>query len=411
MERDRRRRKKRRRNRKTRRKGFVFLVLLLVVIGAAGVLKMIKATPGLFCESGNILLSDSGQKIEFPELNVSEEDVADGFYYQQLSEQEKQVYREILQGVRSMDETILLHAGENDEAGKIYEYLIYDRSELFWCDGSSKMTVYKDYTEFHPSYICTQDQRESRREQIENAAQEVLAGAQGCETEYEKIKYIFKYLVDTVDYDQNALDNQNIYSSLVGKKSVCAGYSRAAQYLLKQMGIECIYVVGTVKEQGAHAWNIVKCNDKYYQMDVTFGDPIFQENETGETLPHDLVNYEYLCCTDEEIFTDHQQDDFVPYPVCDSNDLEYYRINGLYYETFDENEIYEKMKAGIEQGQEMFAIRFSENAVYEVAKEKIIDNLIPQAAQFLVDFRQLEEVKYTYAVDDRKRIIMIFWYS
>ena len=224
------------------------------------------------------------------------------------------------------------------------------------------------------------------------------------ETEYEKIKYIFKYLVDTVDYDQNALDNQNIYSSLVGKKSVCAGYSRAAQYLLKQMGIECIYVVGTVKEQGAHAWNIVKCDDKYYQMDVTFGDPIFQENETGETLPHDLVNYEYLCCTDEEIFTDHQQDDFVPYPVCDSNDLEYYRINGLYYETFDENEIYEKMKAGIEQGQEMFAIRFSENAVYEVAKEKIIDNLIPQAAQFLVDFRQLEEVKYTYAVDDRKRI-------
>lgn len=104
----------------------------------------------------------------------------------------------------------------------------------------------------------------------------------------------------------------------------------------------------------------------------------------------------------EEIFTDHQQDDFVPYPVCDSNDLEYYRINGLYYETFDENEIYEKMKAGIEQEQEMFAIRFSENAVYEVAKEKIIDNLIPQAAQFLVDFRQLEEVKYTYAVDDRK---------
>lgn len=131
MERDRRRRKKRRRNRKTTRKGFVFLVLLLVIIGVAGVLKMTKVVPGLFRESGNVLLSDSGQKIEFPELNVSEEDVADGFYYQQLSEQEKQVYREILQGVRSMEETILLHAGENDEAGKIYEYLMYDRPELF----------------------------------------------------------------------------------------------------------------------------------------------------------------------------------------------------------------------------------------------------------------------------------------
>lgn len=54
----------------------MFLVLLLVIIGAAGVLKMTKAVPGLFRESGNVLLSDSGQKIEFPELNVSEEDVA-----------------------------------------------------------------------------------------------------------------------------------------------------------------------------------------------------------------------------------------------------------------------------------------------------------------------------------------------
>ena len=59
----------------------------------------------------------------------------------------------------------------------------------------------------------------------------------------------------------------------------------------------------------------------------------------------------------------------------------------------------------------MFAIRFSENAAYEVAKKTIINNLIPQTAEFLGDFRQLEEVKYTYAVDDRKRIIMIFWYS
>ena len=153
-------------------------------------------------------------------------------------------------GVRSMEETILLHAGENDEAGKIYEYLMYDRSELFRCDGSSKMTVYKDYTEFHPSYICTQDQRESGREQIENAAQEALAGAQGCETAYEKIKYIFKYLVDTVDYDQNALDNQNIYSSLVGKRSVCAGYSESSAISVETDGNRMYLRCGNSKRAG-----------------------------------------------------------------------------------------------------------------------------------------------------------------
>ena len=38
-----------------------------------------------------------------------------------------------------------------------------------------------------------------------------------------KIRYVYEYLVNTVDYDENAPDNQNIYSALVGKSSVCAG--------------------------------------------------------------------------------------------------------------------------------------------------------------------------------------------
>ena len=67
-----------------------------------------------------------------------EEDVADGFYISSCRNRKNKFIARSCRGFRSMDETILLHAGENDEAGKIYEYLIYDRSELFWCDGSSK---------------------------------------------------------------------------------------------------------------------------------------------------------------------------------------------------------------------------------------------------------------------------------
>ena len=111
-----------------------------------------------------------------------------------------------------------------------------------------------------------------------------LKGLDGNASEYDKIKYIFEYLVNTVDYNMEAPDNQNIYSALAGKASVCAGHSRAAQYLLQQTGIECIYVTGTIPGQGAHAWNIVKCGGQYYQMDVTFGDPVFLETESGENL-------------------------------------------------------------------------------------------------------------------------------
>lgn len=194
---------------------------------------------------------------DFPDLTVAADDVADHFYYQQLTEEEQTVYRELLQGVNDMEECILVHAGKGERPEKAYEYLLYDCPELFWCIGSSQMTMYDTYTEFYPEYSCSLEERETRQNEIDAAVTDCMAGIDASAGEYDRIRYVFEYLVNTVDYDENAPDNQNIYSALVGTSSVCAGYSRAAQYLLDHMGIECIYVVGTAQGQEAHAWNIV----------------------------------------------------------------------------------------------------------------------------------------------------------
>ena len=235
----------------------------------------------------------SAEQADFPELTVPAEEVDGGFYYGQLSGEEQVMYRELLQGLQKMEECITIHAGRGDRPEKVYEYLLYDRPELFWCAGSSQMTVYEDYTEFYPAYVCTSNEREQRQAEIDAAAAECAAGLDPSAGTYDRIRYVYEYLVNTVDYDENAPDNQNIYSALVGKSSVCAGYSRAAQYLLNNMGIECIYVVGTAQGQEAHAWNIVNCGGNYYQMDVTFGDPVFLSSESGENLPGNIIYYDY----------------------------------------------------------------------------------------------------------------------
>ena len=72
---------------------------------------------------------------------------------------EQQIYREILQAVQSMEERTRIHAGRDDDAAKVYEYLLYDRPELFWCDGSSRMTVFEDYTDLYPGYTCTRSEK------------------------------------------------------------------------------------------------------------------------------------------------------------------------------------------------------------------------------------------------------------
>ena len=89
-----------------------------------------------------------------------------------------------------------------------------------------------------------------------------------------------------MDYDESAPDNQNIYSIFVNRQSVCAGYSKATQYLLEQLGVFCTYVTGKTTEGGNHAWNLVKCNGDYYYVDTTWGDPVFQQEE-GEDISRD----------------------------------------------------------------------------------------------------------------------------
>ncbi len=399
------RRRKRRRRIFPRVAGMVlFLGILAGAAAAAG-----HVVPDLFRTAKETVSLAVRQQVEFPELTVSAEEVAGDFYYQQLSEKEQTIYRELLQGVNGMEGVIRLHAGESDDAGKVYEYLLYDRPELFWCDGSSSMTIYEEYTEMSPGYTCTAEEKEARQAQIETETQSCLAGIDGGASDYEKIKYVYEYIVDTVDYDETVPDNQNIYSSMAKKRSVCAGYSRMAQYLLEKLGIPCIYVIGTITGQGAHAWNIVNCDGKYYQMDTTFGDPVFLSAESRENIPGSSINYDYLCCTDEVILTDHEPDDFVSYPACTSDDLDYYKLNGMYYENYDADALLEDMREGIYAGEETFVCKFTDSADYDAAHDEVTGSLLPQAAQALASYYGLSTVVYTYAEDDVHHKITVFW--
>ena len=410
-------RRRRRRKKHARTAGCLCALAVLAGIGAFAAY----AVPCAYNEFGGMLKNVMGRAAEeavnavaeqgadFPELTVTVEEVEGDFYYQQLSEADQTVYRELLQGVQGMQECILLHAGRDDQPARVYEYLLYDRPELFWCDGSSRMTVYDSYTEFYPGYTCTAQVREQRQAEIDAAAEACISGTDAGASEYERIKYVFEYIVNTVDYDENAPDNQNIYSALVGKSSVCAGYSRAAQYLLGKLGIEAVYVVGSVEGQGAHAWNIVCCDGRYYQMDVTFADPVFYSAESGEKLPENVINYDFLCCTDQEIAADHVQSSEVPYPVCDRDDLNYYRLNGMYYDSFDAQILLSDMNSSIYAGEEMFVCKFSDADVYGRARDALVNDLFPKAAQNLASAYGLSSVKYTYVEDEVHCKVTVFW--
>lgn len=397
-----------RRRKKTRIFPLILLIFICMGVSNAGLFNL-RNLSGAAGVTQEVVGKIEEPQVPFAEMVIDELEVADGFYYRSLQKEQQLVYKEIFQGVRSQEETIYVHIPDAEELGRIYEFLLYDSPELFWCTGEMQITSYSDYAEIRPVYICQGEEWQQKTAQIEAAAEACLSGIAVEADEYDKVRYIFEYLVNTVDYNLDAPDNQNIYSALVNHSSVCAGYSRAAQYLLQKLGVECIYVIGTIPQQGAHAWNIVNCGGQYYQMDVTFGDPVFQEEENGGNVPVDGIDYGYLCCADAEIYKTHTPDETVAYPPCTSMDLNYYVLNGMYYETYDGNVILQEMNQSIYAMERSFTCKFPGDDIYSLAHDDIINNLIPQAAQTLASFYGLETVWYTYVEDSVMDAITVYW--
>ena len=296
--------------------------------------------------------------------SVLEEDI---YYYRAtLSAEDRMMYDIILKGIRNCDTSILVNTTDTDLIFHIINMVMADHPELFWIDGSCQTVTSSDHMEIKFPYLYTRSEIEHRQTEIDHCVEEVLSRVSENESDYDKIKLIYEYIIDTVDYVYGCEDDQNLYSALVNRKSVCAGYSRAMQYLLQKMGIQALYVAGIANGTGGwdnHAWNIVRCNGAYYHVDCTFGDDYpgagYSFGELG------IYNYAYLCIDDGMISTNHKRTDTnISVPVCDQDDLNYFKLNGMYSEVYDDD-VDHNLKSSIEKGNRIWMWQFSNYAAYQ----------------------------------------------
>ena len=126
-------------------------------------------------------------------------------------------------------------AGENNELTMYFTYLL-DHSQLAWVDT-----------------------------QVDSIISELqLDGL----SDYMKIKKIYQYMGTNFTYD-HTLKKFTDYEGLTTGSMVCQGYALLTYKLLWKIGIPCRIVVG-VSSAEQHGWNIVKLEDKWYNLDTTW---------------------------------------------------------------------------------------------------------------------------------------------
>lgn len=385
------------------------VLILAVTAGFAGMIR------GVVSVSEDVLTGSENETAPvLQEAAVEEAEIIDKYYYNTLNEKEKQVYREILSGIRENKDVIRVETENAGKVNQIYEFVLNDFPEIFWCSGAAKTTAYQvkegGYSEFCPEYTYDGEIKKQMQKDIEKETNAFLetSGITQLRSDYEKIKYVYEYVVQSVDYVSDAKDSQNLYSGLVNKKSVCAGYAKEVQYLLEKAGVFCTYVTGETKGQ-PHAWNLVRCEGNYYYVDSTWGDPVFLQSGEVEIPKEQQIQYDFLCCSEEELFRTHMLSGEISFPSCTSVRDNYYVKEGCYYQRYDEDRMNKQLNGAISQGEKMTVFKFSNQEAYKESREKLLENLIPSAASDLARQYKLDKAKYSYQDDPVLCKISVYW--
>ncbi len=226
-------------------------------------------------------------------------------YYAMLDDTGKHLYRQIYANAMALNGRFApIESVSVGSLRNIFAAVYNDHPELFWMDTAYSCKYKKNgqCAEINLQFNSTADNLEQEKLNFETKAKAITDGARVLSSNYDKEKYVHNSLISRVDYDASASMNQSAYSALVNGRTVCAGYARAYQYMLQQLGIPCYYCTGYAGEN--HAWNIVALDDGYYNVDTTWDD-------TG------AGTYDYFNKTDADYARTHlRQELSVNLPPC-----------------------------------------------------------------------------------------------
>lgn len=223
-------------------------------------------------------------------------------FYSSLSPDEQNIYVHLRQGVMNNSEKISTIALKNaDSYNAICELMLYNDDLAFNLGGISAESTAAGTT-FTPTYAIDNFTYSIMLDEMEKKAEKIAKKARRIGDEYSRIVYIHDEIAENCEYflenDPEAYIGYThyAYGALVEGRAVCQGYSAAFSYVCRLSGIQCITVLGTSRGV-SHSWNKVLCDNKWYNVDITWDDSVsnFRDNLT----------WDYFMLSDMDIAKDH----------------------------------------------------------------------------------------------------------
>ncbi|MCH3964378.1 MAG: Ig-like domain-containing protein [Clostridium sp.] len=251
-------------------------------------------------------------------------------------------YNVVKKAIMDYDSQLVLYIEDYDEGTynlDVIDSIMNDSPDLrAWYERASGTIQSEDGSSVEMTinfkYEGTKDELTEKNKEVNDEVKRVVNSVTNpAMKDYEKELALHDYVVNNARYDERAdvdvnsipEDSYTAYGILINGVGVCQGYADAMYRLLHEAGIENKMVVGEANNGTGwigHAWNIVKIQGEYYQLDATWDDPVSYNGSN-------VLAHSYFNVTDSRLSRDHRWDRS-QYPACDSQDYNYSRIMQMY---------------------------------------------------------------------------------
>ena len=167
--------------------------------------------------------------------------------------------------------------------------------EWTWEETGQKINIF-------PKYKYTRKRTEELRERCQKEVGIILSRLKEDKGVNGIAKHLHDILIRNIKYEkQNDYEVHTIIGPLLKRKCVCDGFSKLYKLILDELGIENYLIYGkgfvhTLSDSEEHAWNLVKIDNDFYHVDVTYDATLSM---------HDYIRYDYFLIDDTLISMDH----------------------------------------------------------------------------------------------------------
>lgn len=382
------------------KKIFIFLLICLGIV--AGVLYFTvnpDAISNLAYSISNVFetpYDEYNEEFRINEIKISE----NSYYYNKLTEQQKNIYTAIANGVKSLINDVKLKKYEyidsettmKDVEVALHKFLL-DHPEVYYMD--DKYTVSTKTGITGTGVIVGLTYQFGSIEELNNSIarlnskfDEILNEAtieKGKDFENEqKIHDVLSKKVTYYEYeDLSKIPSKyhTIEGTLTENLAVCDGLAKTFQILLDKVGIKSIIVSGSLNGT-SHAWNMVQLEDGWYHTDITSDNSIKTEKK--------VVFHSYFNINTETIKKTHviSEEDIIPEST--STKYNFYEYTGKNIVNGDN--FANKLKEIISKNSDENLVEYKVNG-FDNVPEKTIDVLRKNK---FTDYLETKSTKFIY---------------